>query len=49
MALEKRIGTLLEDIMDRFGTGATGLGRAGPAEAPDKAMTSNTAEKPRWS
>lgn len=36
---EKRIGALLDDVvMDRFGTGAIGLGRAGMAEAPDWSM-----------
>jgi DNA polymerase V len=35
---EKHIGALLGDIMDRFGTGAIGLGRAGMVEAPDWGM-----------
>jgi DNA polymerase V len=35
---EKRIGALLGDIMDRFGTGSIGLGRAGMVEAPDWGM-----------
>lgn len=35
---EKRIGALLGDIMDRFGTNAIGLGRAGMVEAPDWSM-----------
>jgi DNA polymerase V len=35
---EKHIGTLLGDIMDRFGTGSIGLGRAGMVEAPDWGM-----------
>ena len=35
---EKHIGSLLGDIMDRFGTGAIGLGRAGMVEAPDWGM-----------
>jgi DNA polymerase V len=35
---EKRIGALLGDIMDRFGTGSIGLGRAGRVEAPDWGM-----------
>jgi hypothetical protein len=34
---EKRIGALLGDIMDRFGTSSIGLGRAGMVEAPDGA------------
>lgn len=35
---ERRIGSLLGDIMDRFGAGAIGLGWAGLAEAPDWSM-----------
>lgn len=35
---EKHIGALLGDIMDRFGTGAIGLGAAGLAEQPDWGM-----------
>ncbi len=35
---EKHIGALLGDIMDRFGTGAIGLGIAGMAEAPSWGM-----------
>lgn len=35
---EKHIGALLGDIMDRFGTGAIGLGRAGMVEAPEWGM-----------
>jgi DNA polymerase V len=39
---EKHIGALLGDIMDRFGTGAIGLGRAGMVEAPDWGMKRQT-------
>lgn len=35
---EKHIGSLLGDIMDRFGTGSIGLGRAGMVEPPDWGM-----------
>ncbi|ACL42272.1 DNA-directed DNA polymerase (plasmid) [Pseudarthrobacter chlorophenolicus A6] len=35
---EKHIGALLGDIMERFGTGSIGLGRAGMVEAPDWGM-----------
>lgn len=35
---EKRIGSLLGDVMDRFGTSSIGLGRAGMVEAPDWGM-----------
>ncbi|HEX9087735.1 MAG TPA: Y-family DNA polymerase [Arthrobacter sp.] len=35
---EKRIGALLGDVMDRFGTGAIGLGIAGLVEAPSWGM-----------
>lgn len=35
---EKRIGELLGDVMDKFGTGSIGLGRAGMVEAPDWSM-----------
>lgn len=35
---EKHIGALLGDIMDRFGTGAIGLGRAGMVRPPDWGM-----------
>jgi DNA polymerase V len=35
---EKHIGALLGDIMEGFGTGAIGLGRAGMVEAPDWGM-----------
>jgi DNA polymerase V len=31
---EKHLGALLGDIMERFGTGSIGLGRAGMVEAP---------------
>jgi DNA polymerase V len=44
---EKHIGALLGDIMDRFGTGAIGLGRAGMVEAPDWGMRRN-ALSPRY-
>lgn len=44
---EKRIGPLFGDIMDRFGTGAIGLGRAGMAEAPDWGMK-RLAMSPRY-
>jgi DNA polymerase V len=35
---EKKIGPLLGDIMEKFGTGSIGLGRAGMVEAPDWGM-----------
>jgi DNA polymerase V len=35
---EKNIGPLLGDIMEKFGTGSIGLGRAGMVEAPDWGM-----------
>lgn len=35
---EKHIGALLGDVMDRFGTGAIGLGRAGMTVQPDWGM-----------
>ena len=44
---EKRIGSLLGDVMDRFGTAAIGLGRAGMVEAPDWGMKRN-ALSPRY-
>lgn len=44
---EKRIGSLLGDIMGRFGTGAIGLGFAGMAKAPDWAMK-RRAMSPRY-
>lgn len=44
---EKHIGALLGDIMDRFGTGSIGLGRAGMVESPDWSMK-RKAMSPRY-
>jgi DNA polymerase V len=44
---EKHIGALLGDVMDRFGTSAIGLGRAGMVEAPDWGMK-RKAMSPRY-
>jgi len=44
---EKHIGALLGDVMDRFGTGAIGLGIAGMVAAPDWSMK-RAALSPRY-